>query len=335
MSAPRRPRTAAAAVALAALTLAGCAWRLETEPPVAPSPDAAEIARDEAARLEADVAAALAASAPPASDAEAIVSAHERVANPAYAAIWGPVYVPFPDASPTASPSPAPEPPALAAARAAAQEHSFAQALANADAQAAHTFAAMTVARAVADTYAEYVEALAAGERDADQGGDGIIPDQVQERPLDVAGTQWPLLPAASTLDAPALASLIVAHDNAQYVYEVIAGKSRGQARARAAERARLHRARAAALVTIAGADPRGPGYVIDLAELGDQESRDNLARGAERAVGLAYMAALVDAETDDRAWLMSGAHDAFAAEAVWPGFTPDELPVLPGHTLP
>ena len=266
---------------------------------------------------------------------ETIITSHERAANPVYAAIWGPVYVPFPSASPTASPSQAPPAPSLRAAREAAQLHAFSEALGNADAQAAYAFAAMAVARGVVDTYAEYVDAVDAGERSADDGGDGVIPDLVAERPLAIGGDEWPLVPVVSALDTETVASLIVAHDRAQYVYEVVAARSGGEDRARASERALLHRSRAADLVAIAGTDPRGPGYVIDLAALAETDTRNGLLRSAERELAGTYLEALADAPSDDRAWLMSGAHDALAAEAVWPGFAPEELPVLPGHTLP
>ena len=121
----------------------------------------------------------------------------------------------------------------------------------------------------------------------------------------------------------------------------MIAARSSGDARTAALERSRIHEARADALVAIAGADPRVPAYVIDHADLADEESMAALARTTEAGISDRYVTAFAGAAeagtagSSDRGWLLAGAYDALVQSLVWPGATIDDADALPGVTLP
>src|SRR5690606_30682462 len=82
--------------------LAGCSWRLETEPAPTPTADAVQAARDLAARNEAAIIDALGGPAPEGSGREALQTI-EGLAAPTHLTVLGGVYEPYPSASPSPS----------------------------------------------------------------------------------------------------------------------------------------------------------------------------------------------------------------------------------------
>jgi len=329
-------RKRAAVVALGAVVLAslgGCHLRRETSPPVTPTATQYDILRNEAAQREAAVLDALAtvtgAKTP---GQEYLVTVENAFASPHLEALGG-VYVPYPSASPSPSVTPstaAPQPPsALVIAAAHARDADLADALLAEDPELALLLASIGVSHAEALAVGAYQDVIAAG--------DAPLADE-RTPPGDAFAE---LVPTSTALDEQTLEGIIVAHDYAAYVYEVIAARTTGDARTNALARSRIHEKRADDLVALATTDPRSPAYVVDRERFADADAMDALIRETEAGIADRYIATfasaaeLGDAGMGDRAWLISGAFDALVQGLLWPGATADDAVALPGVALP
>lgn len=321
----RGARRVTAAVVLMTM-LAGCSWRLETEPVPTPTADAAQAARDLAARNEAAIIAALGEPATEGSGREAL-EALEGVVAAAHLSILGGVYEPYPSASPSPSPQPSPLPsPDLRAAVLAARDDALALAFASSETDAGFLAGSVALTHTFAAWYAGVLDAQAAG----------IVISVDEPRSLPGAyGEGVPLVPEATSLDPDAVAELALRHDQARFLYEVIAARESGEARTRALVSARGHGDRAEALVELSGVDLRTPVYELPQTAISTAEDRLAAQRLTEQGLGWAYMALTYGVDAPDRAWLMAAAFNAYTASALVPGFTVAEFPILPGAAAP
>jgi hypothetical protein len=341
MGTPRRRTVGIALGAVVLASLAGCSLRRETPPIVTPSPDQYEQLREAAAQAEVDIVDALAADVVGAGTAgyASFVQAETASVMPHLDALGG-VYVPFPSATPSATPSaspsatpsvsasPPPKPKSLTRAVADARDADLAAALIAEDPDLALLLASIGLSHAQALAVSAYQDGIAAGSTPL-----------AAERIM-VGASFADLVPATTGLDASALEGIIVAHDYAAYVYEVIAARSSDEARTQALERSRIHEHRADELVAIAAADPRVPAYVIDHANLESEDAMAALARTTEAEISDRYITAFFGAAQmgapglGDRGWLLAGAYDSLAQSVLWPGATPAEADPLPGVVL-
>lgn len=319
-----RVRSAGSAVAALAvvLSLAGCAWRLEADPVPTPTADAVTAMRDAAAVREQAVIDALGAAGGLTEGRAALETFAARIA-PEHLRVLGGVYEPYPD--PTASPAPS-EPAtasALRAAMVAARDGSLAEAFADSASPAGFLYGSMGFSHAFGVWWAEEIDG-----RDSSSASAVVV---ARTLPWDGA-TGAPLaVPSVSDLTPDALAALAVQHDQARFIYEVVAARSSDQARADALARAALHAARGDALAVLAGRDDREPVYELPGLPIATEAARSGVCRATEQALGWRYLELTWGASSADRAWLMDGAFDAYAALALLPGFSLDEFPTLPG----
>ncbi len=329
-------RKRAAVVALGAVLLAsasGCQLRRETSPPVTPTATQYDVLRNEAAQREAAVLDALAVTTGAQTPGqEFLIQAETAFATPHLDALGG-VYVPFPSASPTASVTPSPtlpQPPsAVVIAAAHARDEDLSDALIAEDPELALLLASIGLSHAEALGVGAYQDVIASGDAPL-----------AEERPAPGAAFA-DLVPASTALDEDTLEGIIVAHDYAAYVYEVIAARTKGDARTQALARSRIHEKRADDLVALATTDPRSPAYVVDRDQFEDADAMDALARETEAGIADRYIATfaiaarLGDAGLADRAWLISGAYDSLVQGLLWPGASVDDAIALPGVVLP
>ncbi|MFS0705099.1 DUF4439 domain-containing protein [Cellulomonas sp. 179-A 9B4 NHS] len=353
-------RTARAVLALAcALPLAACGLRLETPPPVEPSPDALEQVRGrtvaDALGLAAD-ADAVAAGTPdgPARTVLLDVAAFSRQ----HADAAGGVYDSgLPDPEPSASTAPPPAPAADAAALVAELADDAATAAADADEVVDGPLARLVAS--VATSRAELADRLAdatglprpepagsaddpAGTPDAGTPDAGASDAGTTGSDAPVPGTTGTASPTADAdagstaalgADAAALAAVALAHDEAGFAHEVVAARRSDDARAQSRAEAARHRAagnRWAVAAGVAGrpADPRRSAYALP-ADLDDPAVVDDLLRRLESGVADAYAAATASAAPGERGPLLAGLREAHAAAGAR-GAAPVPFPGVP-----
>lgn len=326
----RRARTAVAAlVGLLAFALAGCGVRLETPPPVEPSPDAAEQVRartvDDALAL---TAAARSARSTLADDDPAAGILDDVAAfSTAHADELGGVYdsglpKPTPDGTPTTSPTPDAAPADVLAALLAATDVALADAEAYPDGPTARLLAAVGAARG--DLAARLGTALA-----VEPAAPTAEPDAPTAEP-----TALPTGPAAvpEGVTADDVTALALAHDQAGYAFEVVAAKLADAPRAAAFASARTHRDAARAWVDRAAtaglaADPRQPVYALPAGL--DETTAGALAVSLETAVADAASAAIPHAAPGARGELIALLRASIAAARTW-GATATAFPGIP-----
>ena len=350
MSARRSPRTSRAgrtpagsrrrgrpvfparwAVALVAgvLLLSGCEVRLETPEPTAPAADEVETVRQ---RPTADaislhvLAERVAASTADPGLATAVADVAVRSA--AHTEALGGVYVPFPSRTPTPTPtddppasapaptdSPAPADPAAATVVDVVALLDETAASARADAAAvsdgalARLIASIAVARATSAQVLSDLAAVPAESRTAPE--PPAAPDVV---PPGVPGS--------------AVAEVVLSQDAVGLAYEVVAARSEGDARARAAARAVEHRDTAELWAAAAGilgtdADPRRASYALPaviVAPDGDPAVvQAELAR-LEGELCAAYTSMVAQAEPGSRSPLIDAMLETYAAQRALSG---------------
>jgi hypothetical protein len=338
-------RRITAGIALGVLvvaSLSSCSLRRETPPIVTPSPDQYEQLREAAAQAEVDIIDALAAEGVREGSAghAGFVQAETAFVMTHLDALGG-VYVPFPaatasatppatpSASPSASAAPAPKPKSLTRAVAHARDVDLAAALVADDPDLALLLASIGLSHAEALAVGVYQDAIAAGS----------APHSAERTTMGAPFSD--LVPDATGLDPAVLEGIIVAHDYAAYMYEVIAARSSNDARVQPLDRSRIHDRRADELVAIAAADPRVPAYVIDHEVLDSDDAMAALARATEAGISDRYATAFFGvAEAGasglgDRGRLLAGAYDALVQSLLWPGAVPAEADPLPGVVLP
>lgn len=358
MSAPNRPtaarprpaplrRAGAVVVAVtAAALLAGCGLRMETPPPVEPSPDAVEQVRGRTAEDAlglADDARELLASAP----AEPVAAVLTDVAafSELHAEQLGGVYDSgLPDPTPSASPTDAPDEPAPTAETVlAALAEDAATALADADTVPDGPLARLvgSVATARTDLAGRLAAALglpapeitvpAPTTEDASTDDGGEAPSTPSVAPTPGADDASAGAPAG--LDRTDLDALTLAHDEAGYALEVVAAKLGGDQRTLAQQTAAAHRDHAERWALAAGStgqldDPRRAAYALPPG-LDDPAVATGVARGVESAVADTYATLLASADAGGRGDLLTGLADATRRARVW-GATPVAFPGMP-----
>jgi hypothetical protein len=332
------------AVALAGvLALAGCDLRLETPPPVTPTPDAVEQVRDATARdavALADAAEEAAAGAP-VEVAGVLLQVAE--ASRAHADALGGVYVQFPEH---------PEGPDAATDDAAADDAATDDAEPDGEAAGAEDAApgppadpasvleelslAASAARSAADSVADgdfarllasvavgrllLAEALARA-----TGAEAVAPD------LAVPAT------APAGLAPEDLAVVVRSEDAAGLVWEVAAARSADEAREAAARRAVVHRDRAQAWAVAAGVagtadDPRRSTYDLpdDLVAAGaTQEAVLAVGERVEADLAVVYASLVARADPGARGELVDAVAE-YARRAVAAGAAAPTFPGLP-----
>ncbi|WP_456786483.1 DUF4439 domain-containing protein [Cellulomonas sp. P5_C5] len=311
------------------LTLAACGLRVETPPPVEPSPDAVEQVR---ARTVADSlalsAAATAAALLPDGAVEPVAPVLADVTgfSDQHADQLGGVYVsglPAPTGSPTTSAPPTASVADVLAELAAATRTALTDADTVTDGPLARLVASVATSRGELATRL----ALATGAE---------MPSLVPDEPT--ASTEPEPSPDSSAPEGDALsaaeaAALALAHDEAGYGFEVIAAKLSAEQRAAAESSAAAHRVRsedwaAAAGIDGTAQDPRRASYTLP-AGLDDPTVSIALGRTLETAVADAYANAVAQAGPGTRSTLIDGLHRATVDAAAW-GATPVPFPGLP-----
>lgn len=366
MSARRAPHSTLRAVttgllaAALATGMSGCSWHLEAEPVVYPSASQSTLERDQAARREQSVVDALGtvgdsgtatdtgnAAAQGTAAGAGDLAAIESQAAPAHLDALGGVYL----ASP--SPTPSPFPGSLADAVQQARDGALETARDTADANLAFLQSSMGLTHAFALWWAQNanlaasVEATPAPSPTASAPGDvepGASPApsaSPSPEPVTAAARLLPssinlgesFIPQQTAAISPlTFSDLALAHDQARFLYEVIAARSAGSERDNALARRNVHAARADEFAALAGSeDRRQPLYEVAPDDVSTALSRGATARAAEFALGATYAAMLDGVADEDRGWILNAAFDAYAAGSVQLGFTPDEFPVLPG----
>jgi hypothetical protein len=327
---PGRAFVRALAATVTVLTLAACGLRVETPPPVEPSPDAVEQIR---ARTVADSlalsASATAAALPPDGAVEPVAPVLADVTgfSDQHADQLGGVYVSGLPA-PTDSPTRTSEPTAASVAEVLEQLASATRtALTDADAVTDGPLARLIAS--VATSRGELATRLA-------QATGAEVPSLVPDATTPTAGptpSPDPSTPAGDALSSTEVGVLALVHDEAGYGFEVIAAKLSADQRATAEAAAASHRARsedwaAAAGIDGTGQDPRRASYTLP-AGLDDPTVATALGRTLETAVADAYANAVAQAGPGGRAPLIQGLHRATVDAAVW-GATPVPFPGLP-----
>ncbi|WP_430867088.1 hypothetical protein [Demequina aurantiaca] len=355
-----RPWTAALIAGALVAGVSGCSWTLAQEPVTYPSAHQATLERDAAALREQEIIDALGAGTSDALSASNLASI-EAPAAPAHLAALGGVYVAVP--SPTLSPSPFVG--SLDEAVAQARDGALETAQSTTDENLALLQSSIGLTHAFALWWAQYSELAAAPEPSA-SASPGATEDAAQPGAAEpeVTGEATPSPSAVPTVSAapdplgatelvlpttvvlgsdftpvssdafvPAtFADLALAHDEARFLYEVIAARSAGTERDDALARRDVHAARADEFAALAGGeDPRQVTYTIPPVAVDTESSRATTARDAEFALGATYATMLDGVPSSDRGWVLNAAFDVYAAGARQSGFTPDQFPLLPG----
>lgn len=323
---------------LLGLTLVGCAWRFDSPDPALPSPDADESARDAVALAEAELVASLEEASPAGPGGEWLLAYESRAADAHLEALGG-VYDPYPDPSPspTSSDDPGFGPSSFTRYASFARDAAIEASLTAEDPDLALLIASIALSDAAALRLQSEEDARAAGV-EVYTSVDRLLPLPSALDPA-VYGPSV-LLPEATSLPEATLEELILLHDYAAYVDEVVAARAEGSLRGVAYQRSLLHQARAEALVALADVDPRGPSYVTDRTRLASNETMEALLSEVEAGLADAYVAAfgqVVAGDADspvERIWLLNGAFDAGVASFLWAP-SPEDVPMFPGVDVP
>jgi len=346
---PARPRGLAVVVALAAvLALGGCGLRLETPPPVEPSPDAAELVRAGAVDDALTVAAlATAARTTAAGSAEAVAAVLDDTVtfSTRHADELGGRYdsgLPQPVATPTVTPSQAPtaEPTEVLAALVETGGSALTAADQVPDGTMARLLASIGTARGqlagrLAAALGVPVPTLP-GSGPSTGASAAAAPPVPDTTPTTSPTSSAPAGAGAGLpdgLDRAAAIALITAHDEAAYGFEVIAAKLSGDQRAAAWAASRAHRDEADAWTTRAGLadtadDPRRPDYALPTG-MDDPTVATALAARLEVAVADAFAVAVASTAPGSRGELIVTLRTASADSLTW-GATPLAFPGMP-----
>lgn len=328
-----RRRSGLTALALTcAIILSGCGVRLETPPPTEPVPDAAEVVRRTAV-------------------ADALLVAEQAEAAAGTDGVGGDVVTELQEIS-TAVTEQAEQlggeydsglddivaDPSASSPSATAPEHTPGTVLTSLVDAATRTRAAANqvqlgpLARLLASVSAaqtRYARDLAS--LTGAQGPElppTTIPEPVEPSAEPTGGESSATPASASVQDAPVvptglsaedLSALVLSEDTAGYALEVRAAQADGDVRTRAADRARVHRARAQAWALVAGIDgtdqdPRRVAYALPGADTATQD----LARDLENDLAQNYASLAGLAEPGTRTVLVSLLTDATLAAAQW-----------------
>jgi len=360
---------AAALLTAGALTLGGCGLRLETPPPVEPSPDAVEQVRARTVDDALGLAAAAATLAAAGAD-EPLLAVLDDVAtfSTRHAEELGGVYdsgLPAPTPDPATDPTPTPTTTTVTdvtgllaelvddAARAAGDADAVP------DAPLARLVASVAAAR---DGLADRLASATGVDRPEHVAVDGTTDEAAQDGTSasvgDDAGTAAPTTDPAATSPAPddgatpdaataatpeGAVAVALAHDEASWTFTVLAARGSDERRTAMLAAAARHRAGSDTWARTAGVvgqptDPRRAAYALPAA-LDDPAVADALPRTLEQAVAEAYANAVAGAEayanavagaaTGARGEAVAGLRTATAAAVAW-GAAPVPFPGVP-----
>ncbi|CAM5793147.1 DUF4439 domain-containing protein [Cellulomonas persica] len=328
-----RPRRTvlAAALAAAALALSGCGLRLETPPPVEPSPDALEQVR---ARTVGDALALQAAAQ------DALATTTDEVAEPLlndvvtfsaqHVAALGGRYdsgiepgtdaEPGPDGEPTATPSVAPTAAAVTAQDVLALLGDTTT-TAGTDADSTADGPLARLVGAIAVSRADLTDRLAAALGEDSSGP--ALPEAVVVPP---------------EVDVAVAGPLALAHDEAGYALEVVAARGPAETRKATLAAARTHRAAGESWASAAGVagteqDPRLAQYGLPT-DLDQDGALNRLAVAVQDGIARASTAALAAVPAGARDTYLDGLRLA-VHEARTLGAPPAAFPGLPEQTEP
>lgn len=352
MSAPNRPTAArprpaplrrAGALAVAAVLVAaltGCGLRLETPPPVEPSPDAVEAVRGRTAQdalaLAADAQALLASG--PAEPVAAVLGDIAAFGELHAEQLGGAYDSGLPEPTPSASPTDTPTTAATAESLLTALAVDAGTALTDADAVPDGPLARLvgSVATARADLAVRLASVLGVPAPEITAPETAVAPPADPATPtpgVATPGTDGSTPAAPAGLERTDLDALTLAHDEAGYALEVVAAKLTGDQRTLARETAAVHRDDAERWAIASGAaetlgDPRRAAYALP-AGLDDPVVATGLARSVETGVGDTYANLVAAAAAGSRADLLTGLADATRRARAW-GATPVAFPGMP-----
>lgn len=311
------------AVLTAVALMSGCSWRLESDTPTYPSPDATTLERDAAADLEQAILDATTSDADD-STSGTVLRAQEEASAPVRLDALGGVYEAYPDVTPTPDGTAAPAP-GLVASIIEARDSHFTVAMSTSDRNMAGVLLSAGLSHALTLWYAAWVDQVVTG-------AEAVVS---AERVLDTPALDGEtLVPAATQLDPAVVSQLALTHDRAGYLYEVLGARSTDTEREQWLTRSALQRARAAALLTLPGTeDLRESVYVTPTRDIADAAARVSVAQAHESMIGDTYATLVSDAATGDVAWILSAAFDAYAQAAAYGDATADSavIPALPG----
>ncbi|MCV2396115.1 ferritin-like domain-containing protein [Actinotalea sp. M2MS4P-6] len=323
----RTSHVRASAVLLAAALLGGCAaLRVESPPPTTPAADEVEQVRQRQALATTVLLDELALVPSGEPEVDAVLADVADAAETQLDALGG-VWVPFPSATPepdtstgpTTEPGPV-DPEQIVALLADQADSARTDALTTTDGRLARLVAGIALNRTLAG--AALLTALGTPE--------GSTPESTT---TDAVTAQPTTIPAG--LSASALGPAIVSEDALGLVWEVVAARSRDQARQEAVDLAVAHRARAEAWAEAAGVagtadDPRDASYDLPdaVADPGASEA-DRLAAAAELETDLTavWVDLLGRASPGSRAELYASAQSAATTATSLTG----AVPALPG----
>ncbi|GIG38466.1 DUF4439 domain-containing protein [Cellulomonas phragmiteti] len=317
---------------LGTLALGGCGLRLETPPPVEPSPDAVEQVRG---RTVADALTLVdAASATAAQGVEEPVRAvldDVTAFSTRHVEELGGVYDsglpdPSPSASPAASEAPAADAAGLLALLVDGADRAVIDADEVPDPQLARLVASVAVAR---DGLADRL-AAAAGVPRPEPAPPAATDDG--SAPQDTGAVDDGATDAAAP-DPAGPAALALAHDEAAWTFTVLAARGADDVRAAMLAAAARHRAASDTWARTAGvvgrpSDPRRAAYALP-AGLDDPAVVQGLPRSLEQAVADASATAVAGADAGGRREAVESLRTATSAAAAW-GAAPVPFPGMP-----
>ena len=325
--------TAALVGAAMVLGAAGaCSVRLETPPLAEPSPGPVEQVRARTLN-DADQLAAAATAAMAAKPAASVTEVLEDVADfsTQHAEQLGPVYDSGLTPTPTATPAVSATPAQVLTELAETTRTALADADAVQDADLARLVASIATARD------QLTRRLASAT-------DAKVPDlEVVVEPTKAPGPTDSPAPeptpspeqtqAAAATSADDLGTLVLAHDQAGFAYEVVAAQQSGSTRTKARDAAAAHRGEAQRWAVAAGTaetaqDPRRASYTLP-GDLDQAKNARKLARSLESAIAATDATLVARTAPGSRGPFVDGLRTATAAARTW-GAAPVAFPGLP-----
>ncbi len=297
--------TATVMAVVLSVVLSGCGLRLETPPPVEPSPGALEVVREHNVQESLALAAAAqsASAAAPSDDVRVLLDEVAAFSRQHADALGGPYDSGLPKPTPTVTPSPAPvvTPAEVVTLLAQADEVARADAVTVDDGPLARLLASIAASRS--DLAARLAPLV------------GVDDPGAAER---VAGFDDAPAQAEATLAAP----VVRAHDEAGYAFEVMAARRPTATRAAAVTAAARHRELAQRWALAAGVagkagDPRLAAYEVPM-DLGTAEADAVVAQELAGALAQAHSSAVAGAAVGQREPYVTGLRAATAEGRAW-----------------
>jgi hypothetical protein len=338
---PTRALRLAVAVVAATLVLAGCGLRLETPPPMAPSPDAREVARSRSVDDAREVARSARGAMTTSNAAVAEVLTRVAAFSDEHAAELGGVYdsglaTPAPhEATTAATPtSGAADPHQVLALLATTALTASSDAATVTDGELARLLASIAAARArLAGQLAGALGVPVPTPTPTVAGVAATVAPTPDHATASASSSPQPTTSPTAEVRASTRAGVVSAEDQAGYGFEVIAAKLGDQYRSAAVAAAAQHRARAGRWAQVWGidgtaSDPRRASYALP-AGLDAQATALALAQRFEVSLTTVYASAVADAGPGRRGDLIAALLTADSDAATW-GVPATAFPGLP-----